>query len=454
MHYSMIVAAENYDELTRRLAPFQRNDTGKCPREHMVFFDAEPEYRSNWPATTMRRVRRGDDLLPLWDDQLAGWNIYGDQVEQGDLSLPVVDVPVAEIYGSVEAWLEADGHTRDPEAGKYGYWDNPNGHWIDWTVGGRWSGLLDGYDPTTNPVNFTPCDVCGGSGDRPGWVSYAATVPAPDGSLNVFRGPKREQVVLAAAEYIAVPVNPVQMFDNAVRRRPRRLVADPFDPEVVLQRASVTVARCFTDVLAEWSNGCDGCKGSGRIHAPFNAPHPGDSMIARDVDWSAIKDRQAAEAAQRWDGFIGKGHGRGKGDEHADWQWQALPSPCYHAICGWLRLAGRMETIKPESFIFAPINHEAKNFGSGLPENRHVAARRVGQLMDKIAKRAGLEKLHPHMLRHTFAHHLYAATNDLKLVQHLLGHENSATTDLYIGELKRERDTHSVKLMAQLGLQF
>ena len=34
--------------------------------------------------------------------------------------------------------------------------------------------------------------------------------------------PSRAAVVLAAAEYIAVPVNPVQMFDNAVRRRPRR----------------------------------------------------------------------------------------------------------------------------------------------------------------------------------------------------------------------------------------
>lgn len=303
MHYSMIVAAKNYDDLTQRLAPFRLNDDGRCPREYMVFFDVELVYRLGWKNVTMRRVVRGDELLPLWDDQLAGWCIEGDEVKQGDLSFPVVDVPVNKIYASVEAWLEADGNTRDPETGKYGYWDNPNGRWIDWTVGGRWSGLLDGYDPTTNPVNFTPCDVCGGSGDRPGWVNYAATVPAPDGSLNVFRGPKRERVVLAAAEYIAVPVNPVQMFHNAVRRKPRRLVADPFDPEAVLQGANVTVDRCFTDVLAEWSNGCDGCKGSGRIHAPFNAPHPGDSMIAPDVDWSAIKDRQAAEAAQRWDAF-------------------------------------------------------------------------------------------------------------------------------------------------------
>lgn len=151
--------------------------------------------------------------------------------------------------------------------------------------------------------------------------------------------------------------------------------------------------------------------------------------------------------------FVGKGHGRGKG-EHAEWEWQVLPAPCYYAIHGWLRMAGKLETITADTFIFCPIEGKGKNFGSDLPENRHVAPRRVGQLMDKIAQRAGLEKMHPHMLRHTFAHHLYRATLDKKLVQSLLGHAQSSTTDLYIGELEREGDTYSVKLMAQLGLNF
>lgn len=196
MHYSMIVAAENYDHLTRRLAPFQRNDEGKCPPQYLAFFDASAEYRAAWPDQRHRRVQMGDggaDLVPLWDDRLAGWEIDGGWALRDGQCLPVIDVPISQIYPSVEAWMEADGYSPNHE-GKYGYWDNPNGQWIDWTVGGRWSGWLDGYDPASNPINFTPCDTCQGTGDQPGWVSYVCVVPGPDISLNTFRGPKREQV--------------------------------------------------------------------------------------------------------------------------------------------------------------------------------------------------------------------------------------------------------------------
>ncbi len=300
MHYSMIVAAENYDHLTRRLAPFQRNDEGKCPPQYMAFFDAEPEYRARWEVETRPRVQMGDDLVPLWDDRLAGWSISRDWAERDGQRYPVIDVPINRIYPSVEAYLQSDGYSPNHD-GKYGYWDNPNGQWIDWTVGGRWSGWLDGYDPASNPINFTPCDTCQGTGDQPGWVSYVCVVPGPDRSLNTFRGPKREQVVLAAAEYFQQPVTHAQMFHSTTRRRPRKLVAEPFDPEQVLAQAGVTVDRCFIDAHAEYHNGCDACNGRGKIRAPFNAPHPGDSLIASTVDWEAIKDRQAARAARRWD---------------------------------------------------------------------------------------------------------------------------------------------------------
>jgi hypothetical protein len=38
----------------------------------------------------------------------------------------------------------------------------------DWyQVGGRWTGLLDGYDPEKDPANIKTCDLCGGTGSRP-----------------------------------------------------------------------------------------------------------------------------------------------------------------------------------------------------------------------------------------------------------------------------------------------
>lgn len=152
--------------------------------------------------------------------------------------------------------------------------------------------------------------------------------------------------------------------------------------------------------------------------------------------------------------YIGKGHGKGKGDD-ADWRWQSLPLPCYQAIIGWLREAGRLDTIAPDHHIFTPISDEGtKNFAQDVDASRHIAARRVGQLMDKIANRAKLGKVHPHQLRHTFAKHLYDLTHDIRLVSELLGHKSIATTQIYIGRMDRQQDTYSAGLMQQLGIPY
>jgi integrase/recombinase XerC len=65
-------------------------------------------------------------------------------------------------------------------------------------------------------------------------------------------------------------------------------------------------------------------------------------------------------------------------------------------------------------------------------QGRRISPRVVQQLVRNASLRSGVNaKVHPHVLRHSFASHILQSSGDLRAVQELLGHANIATTQVY-----------------------
>ena len=63
---------------------------------------------------------------------------------------------------------------------------------------------------------------------------------------------------------------------------------------------------------------------------------------------------------------------------------------------------------------------------------QRLAERQVQRMLQQYAKKSGIGKrVHPHLLRHTFATHLLDGGADLRVVQELLGHARLSSTQIY-----------------------
>ena len=63
-------------------------------------------------------------------------------------------------------------------------------------------------------------------------------------------------------------------------------------------------------------------------------------------------------------------------------------------------------------------------------KNGKYSKKSVQKILERLGNKIGL-KIHPHMLRHSFATHLLEQGTDIRHIQRLLGHSSFSTTEIY-----------------------
>ena len=84
---------------------------------------------------------------------------------------------------------------------------------------------------------------------------------------------------------------------------------------------------------------------------------------------------------------------------------------------------GRPKLVKPYA---KPTSAVFLNARGGRLTRQSVHA-----IVAKAGREVGVENLHPHTLRHSFATHLLSGGADLRVIQEILGHSDISTTQIY-----------------------
>jgi len=130
-----------------------------------------------------------------------------------------------------------------------------------------------------------------------------------------------------------------------------------------------------------------------------------------------LLDAQASARALAWiDRDDATAHVTGKGSKR-----RSVPvgGPALRALAGWLQC---------RALLAAP--DEPALFVS--QRGTRLSPSQVRSRLQARAQAAGLpQRVHPHMLRHSFASHLLQSSGDLRAVQELLRHANISTTQVY-----------------------
>jgi integrase/recombinase XerC len=113
------------------------------------------------------------------------------------------------------------------------------------------------------------------------------------------------------------------------------------------------------------------------------------------------------------------------------------------ALFDYLGACGRLEVLKSERPLWTRHDRAGR---PGAPLTSHAFVKNL----KRYAKEAGLEHIHNHMTRHTFARMVNEETGSLLETQEALDHEDLATTRIYLESIAIKRDKFSERISKRI----
>jgi len=152
----------------------------------------------------------------------------------------------------------------------------------------------------------------------------------------------------------------------------------------------------------------------------------------RLLKWGDL-ERSGGHVWYRWSG-------KGKKDQRFE-----MPAPVWGAIGDYLAASGRVNELKPESYLFS--SEESRG---ATP----ICMREGGRILIRYARLAGIDPktMHVHVLRHTAAMLRKEAGLALEEISGFLAHSNLAITQIYLHNVEGQKDDSWRKVEDLLGL--
>lgn len=110
------------------------------------------------------------------------------------------------------------------------------------------------------------------------------------------------------------------------------------------------------------------------------------------------------------------------------------------ALFDYLQSCHRMSALSNDGPLWTRHDYAGR---PGAPLTSHAFALNL----KRYARRAGLDKIHLHQTRHTFARMVSEDSGSIVETQDALGHRNVATTRVYVQRIAVRRDRHSEQIL-------